>query len=99
MSLEDCNCAVQSEQSGIRGAGGKRSGGASQQFAAHLEEISLEILDRPTPKLLQKARVQPGSLLLGLYIGRAITQRHVEDSGVMPDVIYIFLGADPSRVP
>ena len=61
-----------------------------EQFANHLEEISLEILDRPTEQLLPKARVQPGNLLLGLYVGRAITQRSVEDSGVMPDVIYIF---------
>jgi predicted Zn-dependent protease with MMP-like domain len=29
-------------------------------------------------------------LLLGLYEGRPRTRRSVEDSGVMPDVIYIF---------
>jgi len=61
-----------------------------EQFADHLEEITLEILDRPTRQLLQKARVPPGNLLLGLYVGRAITRRSVHDSGVMPDVIYIF---------
>lgn len=61
-----------------------------EQFADHLEEMSLEILDRPTPQLLRRARVKPGNLLLGLYVGRAITRRSVEDSGVMPDVIYIF---------
>jgi predicted Zn-dependent protease with MMP-like domain len=61
-----------------------------EQFATHLEEMSVEILDRPTPQLLQRARVKPGDLLLGLYVGRAITHRSVEDSGVMPDVIYIF---------
>jgi len=61
-----------------------------EQFASHLEEISLQILDRPTRQLLQKARVKPGNLLLGLYVGRAITHRNVEDSGVLPDVIYIF---------
>ena len=31
-----------------------------------------------------------GGLLLGLYVGRPRTLRHVEDSGTMPDVIYIF---------
>jgi predicted Zn-dependent protease with MMP-like domain len=61
-----------------------------EQFASHLEEMSLEILDRPSPQMLQSARVKPGNLLLGLYVGRAITHRSVQDSGVMPDVIYIF---------
>jgi predicted Zn-dependent protease with MMP-like domain len=28
--------------------------------------------------------------LLGLYVGRPRTQRSVEDSGALPDVIYLF---------
>jgi len=34
--------------------------------------------------------VKQNGLLLGLYQGRPRTQRSVEESGVMPDVIYIF---------
>jgi predicted Zn-dependent protease with MMP-like domain len=60
------------------------------QFAEFLEEVPLEIRDRPTPEQLRKGRVGRGSLLLGLYLGRPLTMRHVEDSGVMPDSIYIF---------
>ena len=38
----------------------------------------------------QGLKLEPGHLLLGLYRGRPRTQRSVEDSGSLPDVIYIF---------
>ena len=59
-------------------------------FDQYLEEISIEICDRPTPEQLRSARVGRGSLLLGLYQGRPLTRRHVEDEMVLPDRIYIF---------
>jgi predicted Zn-dependent protease with MMP-like domain len=57
-------------------------------FAEHLEEVPVEICDRPTPQQAQVARA--GGILLGLYQGRPLTERSVEDSGRLPDVIYIF---------
>src|SRR5580765_265919 len=60
------------------------------EFQEFLEEVPIEIRDRPTPRQLEQARVPRGGLLLGLYQGRPRTRRSVEDSGVMPDVIYIF---------
>jgi predicted Zn-dependent protease with MMP-like domain len=36
------------------------------------------------------AGVAEDELLLGLYEGRPITQRSVEESGTMPEVIYLF---------
>jgi predicted Zn-dependent protease with MMP-like domain len=60
------------------------------QFASFLEEVPVEVMDYPSAKQLQTAGVGPGSTLLGLYHGRPLTARHVEDSGVLPDVIYIF---------
>ena len=60
------------------------------QFAEFLEEVPLEVRDRPTARELARLNLQPGNLLLGLYRGRPRTQRSVEDSGTLPDVIFIF---------
>jgi predicted Zn-dependent protease with MMP-like domain len=61
-----------------------------EPFAGYMEEIALEIKDRPSPKLLRELGFAEDELLLGLYQGRALTERSVEDSGRMPDVITIF---------
>jgi predicted Zn-dependent protease with MMP-like domain len=60
------------------------------RFADFLEEVPVEVRDRPTAAQSQSARVEKGNLLLGLYHGRPLTHRSVEDSGRFPDVIYIF---------
>ncbi len=61
-----------------------------EPFAGFLEEVPLEIRDRPTPQQLESVGLEPDELLLGLYQGRPLTERSVEHSGVMPDVIYVF---------
>jgi predicted Zn-dependent protease with MMP-like domain len=61
-----------------------------QPFAQHLEELSVEIKDRPTPRQLKDSGLEEDELLLGLYVGHPMTQRSVEYSGVLPDAIYIF---------
>jgi predicted Zn-dependent protease with MMP-like domain len=60
------------------------------RFADFLEEVPIEVRDRPTPAQMQRLGMRKNSLLLGLYHGRPLTQRSVEDSGRLPDVIYIF---------
>jgi predicted Zn-dependent protease with MMP-like domain len=60
------------------------------QFAEFLDEVPVEIRDRPSRKQLRDAGLDDDELLLGLYHGRPRTLRSVEDSGTMPDVIYIF---------
>jgi predicted Zn-dependent protease with MMP-like domain len=59
-----------------------------ERFQEFLEEVPVEVWDRPSPS--QKRLVGKGGLLLGLYVGRPRTERSVEDSGRIPDVIYIF---------
>ena len=59
-------------------------------FEPYLEEVAIEIRDRPTRKQLRSVGLTNNQLLLGLYHGRPRDQRSVLDSGVMPDVIYIF---------
>src|SRR5690348_12075741 len=61
-----------------------------EDFARFLEEVPVEVRDRPTPGQLRTARVTNGNLLLGLYHGRPLTERSIEDSGRLPDVIYVF---------
>ena len=60
-------------------------------FAEQLEEVPVEVRDYPTRSQTKHAqRDGREGLLLGLYHGRPLTSRSVEDSGRMPDVIYLF---------
>jgi len=59
-------------------------------FARVLEEVPIDIRTRPTRRELRSVGLGEDELLLGLYRGRPRTVRSVEDSGTMPDVIYIF---------
>jgi predicted Zn-dependent protease with MMP-like domain len=59
-------------------------------FAEFLEEVPVEVRARPTAEQMESVGTRRGNLLLGLYHGRPRTRRSVEESGVMPDVIYIF---------
>jgi predicted Zn-dependent protease with MMP-like domain len=61
-----------------------------EQFQQFLEEVPIEIRDRSTPRERKMAGVGPNGLLLGLYRGVALPERSVEQSGRIPDVIYIF---------
>ncbi len=63
-----------------------------EQFADVTEVLRIEVRDRPTAQMLRDSGVKPGHTLLGLYHGRPATRRSVEDSGVLPDVIYLFQG-------
>jgi predicted Zn-dependent protease with MMP-like domain len=61
-----------------------------EHFQQFLEEVPLEIRDRSTAAERKKAGVGPNALLLGLYRGVSRMDRSVEQSGRIPDVIYIF---------
>lgn len=61
-----------------------------EEFERFLEEVPIEVCDRPSPRQMRLGGMKHNSLLLGLYHGRSLTGRSVEHSGVMPDVIYIF---------
>src|SRR5437762_14247514 len=64
--------------------------GLPQPFANFLEEVPVEIRTRPTREQLRSLGLADDELLLGLYHGRPLTERSVEDSARLPDVIYIF---------
>jgi predicted Zn-dependent protease with MMP-like domain len=60
------------------------------QFAAALEEVPVEIRPASTAAERRRAGVERDGLLLGLYHGIPRTERSVEHSGTMPDVIYVY---------
>lgn len=59
-------------------------------FDEYLEEVAIEIRDRPSRAQRKDTGLEEDELLLGLYHGRPRTERHVEDGPVMPDIIFIF---------
>lgn len=61
-----------------------------EEFEEFLEEVPIEIKDHPTREQMRSVHLGANSLLMGLYVGRPRTRRSVEDSGTMPDLIYIF---------
>lgn len=61
-----------------------------EEFGKMMEGIRVEVRDYPSERMQRQGRVRQGQLLLGLYVGRPVTKRSVEDSGALPDVIYLF---------
>jgi predicted Zn-dependent protease with MMP-like domain len=64
--------------------------GLPRPFSKVLEEVPVEIRARPTRRELRELGLKEDELLLGVYHGRPLTERSVQDSGRLPDVIYIF---------
>lgn len=60
------------------------------RFASALEIVRIEVRDRPTRRMRRELGIPEDEVLLGLYEGRPITRRSVEESGTMPEVIYLF---------
>jgi len=61
-----------------------------EDFISAVEDVSIEVMDRPTPQLLSRLGTKRQGLLMGLYTGVPRTRRSVEDSGRLPDSIYLF---------
>ena len=60
------------------------------RFAEALETVRIEVRDRPDAETLADLDMDEDQLLLGLYQGVPITERSVEHSGVMPEVIHLY---------
>jgi predicted Zn-dependent protease with MMP-like domain len=61
-----------------------------EQFAHFLEEVPVEVRQRPSKEMLRKLGLEEDELLLGLYTGQSLLDRSVEDMVRMPNVIFIF---------
>ena len=53
-------------------------------------EVPVRVEQRPSPRLLRELGMEEDELLMGLHEGTALTERHIEDSGRLPDVITLF---------
>ena len=61
-----------------------------EPFASHVDQITVEVKDRPTRKQLRDVGLEDDELLFGLYQGVSLMDRSVQHSGVLPDRILIF---------
>lgn len=61
-----------------------------EPFATHLEEMAVEVRERPTRRQLRQFGLDDDQLLFGLHEGVPLTDRSVEHSGRLPTRITIF---------
>ena len=60
------------------------------RFRAALDDVRVEVRDRPTPEQLASVGLAEDRLLLGLFIGVPLTLRGGTDVPRLPDAIYLF---------
>jgi predicted Zn-dependent protease with MMP-like domain len=60
------------------------------KFAQFLEQVPVEIRDRPTRKQLHSVGLGDDELLLGLYVGTSLMDRSVDHALEYPSSIYLF---------
>ena len=54
------------------------------------EQVPLYVEDHPSEKVLRQMNVRRRENLCGLYTGIPLTERRVDHSGVLSDVIHVF---------
>ncbi len=59
-------------------------------FGPYLENVVIEVQLRPDEGVLRRAEIGDGRSLLGIYIGRPLTEKSVEAAAAMPDRIILF---------
>jgi predicted Zn-dependent protease with MMP-like domain len=60
------------------------------QFDEHLQDLSVDVEDRPDPQTLRSLGLPHPWTLLGLYQGHPLTERSVEQPARFPDRIVIY---------
>lgn len=61
-----------------------------QEYIRGLQNIAIVYADWPDEHQQKKAKLEPGSILLGLYEGIPLTQRGMNYNLVLPDKITLF---------
>ncbi len=61
-----------------------------QEYISGLANVVITYDDEPTEHQRGSSRLQPGSLLLGLYEGVPLPRRTGNESGILPDKITLF---------
>ena len=60
------------------------------EFRPYMENLSVEVQDKPDPKLLGEMDMAPGELLMGLYQGVPLTDKSVTTPYEYPERILLF---------
>lgn len=74
------------------------------ELSSRISNVDIVVQDLPGPEA-HNARVEPGSILLGLYTGIPLTRRGWDYGGVLPDRITIYqdnierFAGSPENVP
>lgn len=61
-----------------------------EAFAPYMENVLIEVQRRPDVAMARSVGLDDPRRLFGIYIGRPITKRSVEEGAVMPDRVVIF---------
>ena len=61
-----------------------------QEYIKGLDNVVIVQADTPTPEQMEKMKIDPHHVLLGLYEGIPLTQRGSGFSGMLPDKITMF---------
>jgi len=61
-----------------------------EKFRLAMENVVIVTEDFAQPAVLQQMHVDSPYGLLGLYVGRPVTEREAVDSGALPDMIYLY---------
>jgi predicted Zn-dependent protease with MMP-like domain len=62
------------------------------EFRAALDNLEIIVEDWPDPELMEDVSGDRDAVVYGLFSGRALTDRHYDDWGNLPSVIYIYQG-------
>lgn len=61
-----------------------------KRFAREVRNVAIVVEDRPSSELLAEMEVEPQDVLLGLYQGVPLTERHWGHGNALPDRITLF---------
>lgn len=61
-----------------------------EEIAELMDNIEVQVVDRPTREQTASVRLEAGALLLGLYVGVPLDRRNTAYGNVLPDQVLIF---------
>jgi len=64
--------------------------GIPEQFRPYLENVIIDVQPLPNPTLLRSVGIDDPHDLLGIYMGRPMTEKSVEEGHPLPDRVILF---------
>lgn len=60
------------------------------RFRRYMDNVAVEVQDRPSRRLLREMDIAPDEALYGLYEGTALTERGPDDEPLLPARVLVF---------